>query len=171
MSSETNKTPADSPAGSTAPAPAEAGSAPEGPVREDAPPPAQTKKRSRGPYWIALAIFAVVGGYYSWRYIQFSMTHETTDDAAIDAHILYVSARIAGHVDKVYVDDNQWVEAGQKLATLDARDQTAQVDAAQAALGAAQSAEDAAQADLNLTRVRAAAAHEAAVAALATAHS
>jgi membrane fusion protein (multidrug efflux system) len=51
-------------------------------------------------------------------------SYEATDDAQVDGHINSVSSRISGTIDKVYVDDNQFVQAGQLLADLDPREQT-----------------------------------------------
>ncbi len=54
----------------------------------------------------------------------------STDDAFIEAHVIPVSAKVAGHVAKVFVDDNQVVEAGAPLVELDARDFQTRVDQA-----------------------------------------
>ncbi|HTW81206.1 MAG TPA: HlyD family secretion protein [Terracidiphilus sp.] len=70
----------------------------------------------------ALLLLSGIGFSISW-YIHVS-TYETTDDAEIDGHINAVSPRIAGTVDKVYVDDNVAVQAGQPLVDLDTRELT-----------------------------------------------
>src|SRR5262249_57409928 len=44
------------------------------------------------------------------------------DDAQIDGFVFPVSSRIAGHVARVLVDDNQFVEAGTVLVRLDPKD-------------------------------------------------
>ncbi|HET8826010.1 MAG TPA: HlyD family secretion protein, partial [Terriglobales bacterium] len=49
-------------------------------------------------------------------------SYESTDDAQIDGHLNPVSARVGGHVQKLMVDDNQYVQAGQALAQIDPRD-------------------------------------------------
>jgi membrane fusion protein (multidrug efflux system) len=71
-------------------------------------------------------------------YYVYSLSYKTTDDAFVDGHITPVSARAAGHVAKVYVTDNQWVNRGDLLAELDPRDYEARLAAAAAALSAAQ---------------------------------
>jgi membrane fusion protein (multidrug efflux system) len=49
-------------------------------------------------------------------------TYEDTDDAQIDGHLNPIAARVAGTIRAVYVEDNQYVEAGQPLADLDTSD-------------------------------------------------
>ena len=60
---------------------------------------------------ILLASLAVlvVGGVFLWMYFS---RFELTDDAQVDVHLYPVSARISGYVQKVNVEDNQWVEQG-----------------------------------------------------------
>jgi membrane fusion protein (multidrug efflux system) len=71
---------------------------------------------------LAFLLFVAVIATIAW-YIH-SQTYESTDDAQIDGHINAVSSRIAGNVEKVYVDDNQIVQAGQSLVDLDTRELT-----------------------------------------------
>lgn len=47
---------------------------------------------------------------------------ESTDDAQINGHIVMVTARVAGHIHRVYVDNTDRVEAGQLLVQIDRRD-------------------------------------------------
>jgi membrane fusion protein (multidrug efflux system) len=70
-------------------------------------------------------------------YYLYSLSYESTDDAFVDGHIVAVSPRVAGHVAKVYVTDNQWVKQGELVAELDPRDYEARLAAAEAALSAA----------------------------------
>ena len=76
------------------------------------PPPA---KRSSKPVvllilGIALAVGIVVGVIW-WLDAR---QYESTDDAFIAADVTQVSPRVAGHVQTVYVSDNQFVKAGDK---------------------------------------------------------
>jgi membrane fusion protein (multidrug efflux system) len=64
-------------------------------------------------------VVLLVAGFFLWRYFN---SYESTDDAQIDGHLNTVSARVSGHVDKLLVDDNQYVHAGQPLAQIDPRD-------------------------------------------------
>jgi membrane fusion protein, multidrug efflux system len=99
-------------------------------------------KKSKGPNRRVLAlvggVLAVVGIVLGIHYYLFAVSHESTDDAFIDGRIVVISPRVSGHVDKVWVRDNQFVKAGDLLVELDSRDFTAQVGAASASLNAAE---------------------------------
>lgn len=79
----------------------------------------------------------IAGSAYGYDYWKWSAVHETTDDAFVDAHIVQVSPRIAGHVDRVYINDNQIVKAGDLLLEIDPRDYQAALDQALAKLASA----------------------------------
>jgi membrane fusion protein (multidrug efflux system) len=64
-------------------------------------------------------VVLLVAGFFLWRYFN---SYESTDDAQIDGHLNPVSARITGHVEKLLVTDNQYVQAGQALVQIDPRD-------------------------------------------------
>ena len=67
---------------------------------------------------VVLVIVTIVGVRY-WLYAR---SHESTDDAFIDGHIIQISPKVSGYIARVYVTDNQQVKAGDLLAELDARD-------------------------------------------------
>ena len=69
----------------------------------------------------SILLVAVIAAMTWYLHAQ---TYESTDDAQIDGHINAVSSRIDGNVEKVYVDDNQVVQAGQSLVDLDTRELT-----------------------------------------------
>jgi membrane fusion protein, multidrug efflux system len=83
--------------------------------------------------WIFLAAFVVlaVAGAFLWHYLS---GFESTDDAQVDVHLYPVSARISGYIQKVNVEDNQWVEAGYTLVEIDPRDYEVALARAQATL-------------------------------------
>ena len=83
-------------------------------------PPRSLSPRAKGILGF-LAVAGIVAAVAWYLHIQ---TYESTDDAQIDGHINAVSSRIAGTVEKVYVDDNDTVQAGQPLADLDTRELT-----------------------------------------------
>ena len=64
-------------------------------------------------------IVVLVAGFFLWRYLN---SYESTDDAQIDGHLNAVSARVSGHVAKLLVNDNQYVEAGTPLVEIDPKD-------------------------------------------------
>lgn len=68
---------------------------------------------------IILCLLGAIAG--STRLREFLAT-ERTDDAYVTGHIHPVSSKIAGTIDSVVVKDNQWIEKGQLLATIDSRD-------------------------------------------------
>ena len=74
--------------------------------------------RARLGLLIAGVVF-LVGALLLWRYFS---SYESTDDAQIDGHVNSISARISGHVAKLNVDDNQYVEAGTVLVEIDPAD-------------------------------------------------
>jgi len=102
---------------------------------------------------IVLVILALVLGA---SYLLLTMSRESTDDAFIQGHIVSVSAKVDGHITKVYVQDNQWVEKGDLLAELDPRDFQVAVDLAHAALSAAQAIAEQSRAQVSIASVEAA---------------
>src|SRR5690349_2552753 len=81
---------------------------------------------------VVLLLILIFGGRY-WLYAR---SHESTDDAFIDGHIIQVSPKVSGYVIKVYVDSNQQVNKGDLLAEIDPRDYQTRLDQAKAALAA-----------------------------------
>src|SRR5262245_19931999 len=67
---------------------------------------------------LVLVIVLIVGVHY----FRYAMTHESTDDAFVQAHIVAISPKVASYVSRVYVDDNQHVSKGDLLVELDPRD-------------------------------------------------
>jgi membrane fusion protein (multidrug efflux system) len=106
---------------------------------------------------LVAAGLAVVGLAVGIPYYLYAISHESTDDAFIDGHIISISPRVSGHVARVYVADNQQVAAGDLLVELDPRDFQARLDAARAALDAAEAARRSRDIDVNLTSITSAA--------------
>jgi len=79
--------------------------------------------QSRSPRFRMFLIIGIVvllvTGFFLWRYFD---SYESTDDAQVDGHLNPVSARVSGHIEQLMVNDNQYVQAGQPLAQIDARD-------------------------------------------------
>ena len=96
-----------------------------------------TPPAARSRTWLAFALLGVaaIGGgtaVYFW-----TAGYESTDDAFIAGHVVPVSSRVAGHVAKVYVDDNQRVKKGDLLVELDPADFQTRLAAAEATMEAA----------------------------------
>jgi membrane fusion protein (multidrug efflux system) len=72
-------------------------------------------------------ILVATAGLLWWMH---SRQFEDTDDAQVDGHTSGIAARIAGNVVAVYVDENQFVKAGEVLVDLDPRDNKVAVEQA-----------------------------------------
>lgn len=94
---------------------------------------------------IIVALVILVGVFFLWRYLG---SYESTDDAQIDGHVNSVSARISGHVSRLNVDDNQYVEKGTVLVEIDPADY--EVAAAQARAERADAQAQASAAGINV---------------------
>jgi membrane fusion protein, multidrug efflux system len=91
----------------------------------------------------AAVVLASLGLIWGLIYAIRAMSRESTDDAFITGHIVSVSARIDGHVNRVDINDNQWVNKGDLLVKIDPRDYQVKSELAQAA-----EAQSIAQADM-----------------------
>lgn len=101
---------------------------------------AETRKpnKKRRLLWLMAAAAIFIGVPVGYMMYHNAVHFESTDDAFVEGHVVQISPRISGHVQKVYVDDNQVVEAGALLFELDPQQYQAQADAAQAQLKVAQ---------------------------------
>jgi hypothetical protein len=61
---------------------------------------------------VVAAALAIIGIGYGGFAIFHSFTHESTDDAFIDAHIIQTAPKIAGRVAAVHITNNQDVKKG-----------------------------------------------------------
>jgi membrane fusion protein (multidrug efflux system) len=126
------------------------------------------KQRTRSPRFRMFLIIGIVvllvAGFFLWRYFT---SYESTDDAQIDGHLNPVSARVGGHVTKLYVDDNQYVKVGDKLVQIDPRDYEVIVARAKADYDNAVAAAKAAGVNVPITNTSTGSQLEAAEAALA----
>jgi membrane fusion protein (multidrug efflux system) len=108
-----------------------------------------TGNRALAALKIAVPILALIG-LGVWFH---SRNRVSTDDAQVDGHLVPVSSRVYGSVEKVLVADNQAVKAGDLLISVDPRDIQAKVDQAEAALAQAKAQVEGAQADLERAHV------------------
>jgi membrane fusion protein, multidrug efflux system len=125
---------------------------------QGAPGASQAATDGRGLLWgrplrmAAVAILAValaVGGVRFWNYFH---SYASTEDAEIEANISPISSRIEGTVTRVYVDNTQFVKAGQLLVTLDPRDYRVAVEKARADLDQAEAQTQSARSNYTATR-------------------
>jgi membrane fusion protein, multidrug efflux system len=117
----------------------------------EAPIPAYPKRRSRKRLiLIAALVVVVIASVFLWIYFS---GFESTDDAQVDVHLYPVSARISGYIQKVNVDDNQWVQEGYTLVEIDPKDYEVALARAQAALDNADAAAESLNIDVPVSSV------------------
>jgi len=109
----------------------------------------QPRSRRRGIIIVVVAVIVVAAIAFWWH----STFTEDTDDAQVNGHLIQVSSRIAGQVQKVYVEENQQVAKGAPIVDLDPRDFQVAVENAQAALASARANALAANVAVPLTTI------------------
>src|SRR6266702_7994628 len=67
----------------------------------------------------------------------FSLSHQSTDDAQVDGHIVPILPKVGGFVTEIRVDENQRVRVGDTLIVLDDRDYKVRLAQAEADLAVA----------------------------------
>jgi membrane fusion protein (multidrug efflux system) len=98
---------------------------------------------------VVVALAALGWGGYAWWQ---STKRITTDDAYVEGSIVVISAKVAGHVAEIHMDDNRAVKAGELLLRIDPRDYQARRDQARAAVAVAQASHQATTSETQLTR-------------------
>jgi membrane fusion protein (multidrug efflux system) len=86
----------------------------------------------------ALLLAVLIGGALYLNRPASSASTQSTDDAYVQADFTTVAPQVSGTVDKVLIEDNQPVRAGDLLATIDDRDFMVAVNAAKAQVEGAQ---------------------------------
>jgi membrane fusion protein (multidrug efflux system) len=98
---------------------------------------------------VVVALAALGWGGYAWWN---SLRYVSTDDAYVEGSIVVISAKVAGHVAEVNMDDNRAVKAGDLLLRIDPRDYQARRDQAKAAVAVALATHQAVRSETELTR-------------------
>ncbi len=125
---------------------------PSEPAKQDDPETGRKSKRKRAIVLTLAGVVLIVGVIAGLLYYLNARHYESTDDAFIDGHVIQISPKISGYVQKVYVTDNQEVKEGDLLAEIDARDLESKLAQAKAQLEAASARQRAAQSGVSLTR-------------------
>ncbi len=99
---------------------------------------------------VVASLVILIAVFFLWRYFG---SYESTDDAQIDGHVNSVSARVSGHVIKLNVEDNQYVEKGTVLVEIDPADYEVAVAQARAIYADAQAQAAAAGINVPITNV------------------
>lgn len=132
------------------PAPADGGNQKQGQNGEERKPANRRRKRTIRFVLLALLILAIIIGIPIYAYYS---VRESTDDAQVDGHLVPVSARIAGTVIEVLVNDNQPVRAGQELVKLDPADYNVALTQAQAQLATSEASTSESQENVPITNI------------------
>jgi membrane fusion protein, multidrug efflux system len=101
------------------------------------PAPVAAKPNRRTLLFAVLGILALV--VIALYFFLPGLYEQETDDAYVDAHVVSIIPKVPAYVQKLYVDDNSPVTAGQLLVELDPRDYAVALAQAQANLASAQS--------------------------------
>jgi len=94
------------------------------------------KLNSPGFVWPATGALAVLL-FFGLDYLVNALTHESTDDAFIAAHVVSIAPRIAGQVSAVHVLDNEMVHSNELLVEIDPADYSTSVTQKQSSADAA----------------------------------
>jgi membrane fusion protein (multidrug efflux system) len=113
------------------------------------PPTSNGRRRAFTIFFIVLAVIGL-GAFLLWLH---NRQFESTDDAFVEMHLGPVSPRIDGTIVKVYVENNQFVRAGDPLVDLDPRENQVALELALAGLSQARSQVLAQQPNIPITRV------------------
>jgi membrane fusion protein, multidrug efflux system len=92
---------------------------------------AETKngKNRMKSFWLLWPATVALAGLLYWGlgYLPDALTHESTDDAFIEGHIVAIAPKVSGHAAKVYVKDNQPVKKGDLLVEIEPGDYEARL--------------------------------------------
>lgn len=98
----------------------------------------ETPENRRRPFvlgtFVLVALFALVWAYRAWDHAR---THESTENAQVDGHIVPVLAKVGGYAVAVAAAENAAVEAGAVLVQIDTTEYRQRVMQAEAELAAA----------------------------------
>jgi membrane fusion protein (multidrug efflux system) len=94
----------------------------------------EPQTRSRRPLVFGIIAVVVIVAALVWGipWLNFTLSHEGTDDAHVAADEVAVTSKIPERINKILVDTNQPVRRGQLLIVLDNKDELAKLRAAQA---------------------------------------
>ena len=96
--------------------------------------PKSSKKKFVLPIVAVLVVFALFWVFKTWTY---GRSHESTDNAAVDGHLVPVLAKASGYVQRVTVSDNDLVNADSLLVQIDPAEYNVKLAQAEADLAAA----------------------------------
>lgn len=111
---------------------------PQEPMERDVRAPVPKGGYLRRLGYVLLLSLLLAGAAIGYRWWQYSLVHESTDDAYVHGTSALISARVPGTVTAVLVEDNRPVQRGDLLVRLDPTDYQVAVEAAASAVTIAQ---------------------------------
>jgi membrane fusion protein (multidrug efflux system) len=103
-------------------------------------PPASPDAPKGGKRRIVLPIVLVLvalGAFWAFKQWSYGRAHESTDDAAVDGHLVPVLAKVSGYVQTVTVSDNDHVKADSLVVLIDPAEYKVRLAQAEADLAGA----------------------------------
>src|SRR5437868_225431 len=94
-----------------------------------------TRKKFVLPIVGVIGLLILFWAFQKWSY---GRSHQSTDNAQVDGHIVPVLAKVGGYVKTVGINENDHVNAGQLLVQLDDADYVVRLQQSQADLAAAE---------------------------------
>ena len=87
-----------------------------------------------------VGLIAILGIVWAARQWLYGRSHESTDNAQVDGHLVPVLAKVSGYVTRVNVAENDRVRADSELVHIDEREYAVRLAQSDAELGAARAA-------------------------------
>jgi len=115
-------------------------------------PEKPSKKKFVVPIVAVLGLLVLIWAFQKWSY---GRSHESTDNAQVDGHIVPVLAKVGGYVKTVNVNENDHVKAGQLLVELADADYRVRLQQAQAQVQSASGQRAALDAQIGAARANA----------------
>src|ERR1051326_3232608 len=115
---------------------------------------------AKGSFWKSPAVILTGGllaaslAFLGLRTLAFHWSHESTDDAFLEAHVVSIAPKVAGLIQTVSVKENAFVRTGDLLAEIDARDFQVKLAQKQAAAESAEATRRTYESSFELIRAR-----------------
>lgn len=87
----------------------------------------QAKRKKFPIKQLVIITVLLIGGFFGFKKIYFSVTHETTDNAQIETQIIPILPRVSGYVKSISLRDFDSVNKGQLIVELDDAELQAQM--------------------------------------------
>lgn len=102
---------------------------------------------------LVFGLISIITVILCLKYYYYSITYVSTDNAYIEGQNIQISSKVSGHIDKIYINDNQKVKKGQLILEINNDDYQVKFEQAHAKLEAAIEKEKGAAVNVNLTSI------------------